>query len=194
MTAAAAKAIFLVFVIAWMAVRVPHLRRARRRRLRVSGLDWRDRALQAIAVAGLGVVPIVYVASHFPRAADYPFIPALGWLGTAILLLAFWVNWRVHIELGAYFSPTLTIYRSHKLITTGIYGHVRHPMYSAFWLWALAQPMMLPNWVAGFSGLVGFAIFFFPRVGREEDMMCDAFGDAYRAYMARTARVIPGVY
>jgi protein-S-isoprenylcysteine O-methyltransferase Ste14 len=194
MTASVAKAIFLVFVIAWLVVRVPHQRRASRRRPRVSGLDTRDRILQIIAVAGLGVVPIFYVATHFPRAADYPFLPVLGWIGVGLLLLAFWVNWRVHQELGANFSPTLTVYRSHALVTTGIYAHVRHPMYSAFWLWALAQPLLLPNAVAGFSGLIGFAIFFFLRVGREEDMMCAAFGDEYRAYMVRTARVIPGVY
>jgi protein-S-isoprenylcysteine O-methyltransferase Ste14 len=194
MTASAAKAIFLLFAIAWFAVRVPHMRRARRRRTRISGVDRRDLILQALAIAGLGVVPIAYVATHVPRVADYPFIPALGWVGTGILAFAFWVNWRVHKELGANFSPTLAVYRSHALVTSGIYAHVRHPMYSAFWLWALAQPLLLPNWVAGFSGLIGFGIFFFLRVGREEDMMCAAFGDEYRAYMARTARVVPGLY
>jgi protein-S-isoprenylcysteine O-methyltransferase Ste14 len=67
-------------------------------------------------------------------------------------------------------------------------------MYSAFWLWALAQALLLPNWIAGFSGLVGFGVLYFGRVGREERMMLDAFGDEYRAYAARTRRIIPGVY
>ena len=42
------------------------------------------------------------------------------------------------------------------LVTEGIYGRVRHPMYTAFWLWAVAQALLLPNWIAGFSGLIGF--------------------------------------
>jgi protein-S-isoprenylcysteine O-methyltransferase Ste14 len=67
-------------------------------------------------------------------------------------------------------------------------------MYSAFWLWAIAQALLLPNWVAGFSGLVGFGILFFGRVGREERMMLEAFGDSYRAYMARTGRVFPSIH
>jgi len=82
----------------------------------------------------------------------------------------------------------------HSLVTTGVYAHVRHPMYAAFWLWALAQFLLLPNWIAGMAGLVGFGVLFFGRVGAEEQMLIDHFGDDYRRYMARTARIIPGVY
>jgi protein-S-isoprenylcysteine O-methyltransferase Ste14 len=35
---------------------------------------------------------------------------------------------------------------------------------------------------------------FFARVGHEERMMLETFGDEYRAYMARTYRLIPGIY
>jgi protein-S-isoprenylcysteine O-methyltransferase Ste14 len=67
-------------------------------------------------------------------------------------------------------------------------------MYSAFWLWAVAQALLLPNWVAGFSGLVGFGILFFGRVAREERMMLETFGDSYRAYTARTGRIFPSIF
>ena len=89
---------------------------------------------------------------------------------------------------------TLELRDQHALVTHGLYAHVRHPMYSAFWLWAVAQALLLPNWIAGFSGLVGFGVLYFGRVVREERMMLDAFGDEYRAYAARTRRIIPGVY
>ena len=67
-------------------------------------------------------------------------------------------------------------------------------MYAAFWLCAVAQALLLPNWIAGLSGLVGFGTLFFFRVGNEERMMLETFGDEYRQYMARTNRVIPGIY
>ena len=67
-------------------------------------------------------------------------------------------------------------------------------MYSAFWLWAFAQALLLPNWVAGLSGIVGFGILFFGRVSREERIMLDTFGDQYREYMVRTYRVLPKIY
>ena len=76
-------------------------------------------------------------------------------------------------------------------MTEGIYRRVRHPMYSAFWLWAIAQALLLSNWIAGFAGLAGFGILFFGRVAREERMMLETFGDSYRAYMARTGQGLP---
>ena len=40
----------------------------------------------------------------------------------------------------------------YMLVTNGIYRRIRHPMYSAFWLWAIAQALLLPNWIAGPAG------------------------------------------
>jgi protein-S-isoprenylcysteine O-methyltransferase Ste14 len=67
-------------------------------------------------------------------------------------------------------------------------------MYAAFWLGALAQALVLPNWIAGFSGLIGFGTLFFLRVSREEELMIETFGDDYRRYMAGTSRILPGIY
>jgi protein-S-isoprenylcysteine O-methyltransferase Ste14 len=67
-------------------------------------------------------------------------------------------------------------------------------MYTAFWLWAVAQGLLLPNWIAGLSGLAGFGTLFCLRVSREERLMLDAFGEPYRDYMARTARLVPWLY
>jgi protein-S-isoprenylcysteine O-methyltransferase Ste14 len=88
----------------------------------------------------------------------------------------------------------LEVRERHALVTHGVYARVRHPMYAAFWLWAVAQALLLPNWIAGPAGLVGFAVLFAGRVTREERLMVEAFGDEYRAYMARSWRLIPGVY
>ena len=67
-------------------------------------------------------------------------------------------------------------------------------MYTAFWLWAVAQALLLPNWVAGFAGLIGFGTLFFGRIAKEEQMMVDTFGDEYRQYMARTGRLLPRLF
>jgi protein-S-isoprenylcysteine O-methyltransferase Ste14 len=67
-------------------------------------------------------------------------------------------------------------------------------MYSAFWLLAFAQALLLANWIAGLSGIVGWGILFFLRVGHEERLMIDTFGREYVEYMNRTKRVVPWVY
>jgi protein-S-isoprenylcysteine O-methyltransferase Ste14 len=66
-------------------------------------------------------------------------------------------------------------------------------MYSAFWLWGVAQALLLPNWIAGPAGLVGFGILFVCRIGREERLMIEQFGQDYRSYMSRTGRVTPWI-
>lgn len=43
-------------------------------------------------------------------------------------------------------------------------------------------------------GLVRFGLLFFSRVEREEQMMIETFGEDYRAYMARTSRVVSWLY
>ena len=99
-----------------------------------------------------------------------------------------------HRALGRFWSVSLDVREQHVLMTRGIYRYVRHPMYVAFWLWAIAQALLLPNWVAGFAAIVGFGVLFFDRLPREEKLMLETFGDDYREYMARTNRLIPGIY
>ena len=140
------------------------------------------------------LLPLYYVLTDQPRFANYPFVPALGWAGAAVFGLALWLFHRTHRELGRNWSVTLEIRERHALVTTGIYSRLRHPMYSAFWLWAVAQALLLPNWIAGPAGLVGFGTLFFFRIGREERLMAETFGDEYRRYVERTDRVVPGIF
>jgi protein-S-isoprenylcysteine O-methyltransferase Ste14 len=193
-TATISKIIWLAFGIAWFVLRLQPRRRSRATPVQYSARGMREFALLGASLLGLGIVPVVYLATHFPRFADYPVVPVLSYLGIAAGAACIWLFHRTHRDLGHNWSVSLDLRERHTLVTTGVYGSVRHPMYSAFWLMALAQLLLLPNWVAGPAGLVGFGILFFGRVAREEDMMIAAFGDEYRAYMRRTARVVPWLY
>ena len=73
----------------------------------------------------------------------------------------------------------------------GVYRFVRHPMYAAHLLWAVAQVLLIPNWITGPAMLVFFVPMYLVRVPREERMMLEHFGDAYRRYRARTGAVLP---
>jgi protein-S-isoprenylcysteine O-methyltransferase Ste14 len=193
-TATAAKIIWLVFGVAWTILRERPRRRARKTPVQVSRRGWREYVLLTASLTGLGIVPFVYVVSHFPRFADYPVVPVLSYLGIAAAVACLWLFYRTHRDLGQNWSVSLDLRERHTLVTTGVYALVRHPMYSGFWLMALTQLLLLPNWIAGPAGLVGFGILFFGRVRHEEEMMIAAFGDEYRAYRRRTARVLPWVY
>jgi protein-S-isoprenylcysteine O-methyltransferase Ste14 len=193
-TATWSKIIWLAFGTAWFLLRLRPGRRSRKTPVRYSARGAREFALLGASLTGLGIVPGIYLAIHFPRFADYPVVPVLSYLGIGVYLTSLWLFQRTHSELGHNWSVSLDLRERHTLVTTGVYAWVRHPMYAGFWLMALAQVMLLPNWVAGPAGLIGFGILFFGRVGREEEMMIAAFGDEYRAYMRRTSRVIPWFY
>lgn len=194
MTPTFAKAVFVLMTVGWYVIRIPHARRSRRTPVARSARGAREIALLLISLTGLGILPLVYVATGFPRLADYPFRPAQAWLGAAVALASLTMFHLTHRALGRNWSVTLEVRESHKLVTEGVYGRVRHPMYTAFWLWAVAQALLLPNWAAGLSGLIGFGTLYFFRVGQEERLMIEAFGDAYRTYMDRTTRLIPWVH
>lgn len=194
MTPAIAKAIYVLLAVSWYAIRYPHARRARKTPVIRSARGTREIALLLISLTGLGILPLTYAATGFPAFADYSFRPLQAWLGLAAAIAALAMFVATHRALGRNWSVSLDVRKDHRLITEGIYRQVRHPMYTAFWLWAVAQALLLPNWIAGLSGLVGFGILYFLRVGQEEQLMVATFGEDYRAYMTRTKRLIPGVY
>jgi len=194
MTLTIAKIIYVCLAVGWYALRFPHQQRARKTPVVRSARGAREIALLLVSLTGLGILPMIYAATGFPAMADYPFRPLQAWLGLAVAIGALAMFFATHRALGRNWSVSLDVRKNHKLITEGVYRSVRHPMYTAFWLWAVAQALLLPNWVAGLSGLAGFGILYLMRVGREEQLMLDTFGDDYRDYMDRTKRLIPGVY
>jgi protein-S-isoprenylcysteine O-methyltransferase Ste14 len=190
-----AKIAWAVGVVSWYVLRIPFEQKAKRQRVAdARHRNLREMILLSISTLGLGIIPAIYAATGFPRFASYPPTALQVVAGVVVFAGSLLLFWRTHRQLGKYWSVTLEIKDKHELITSGVYQKVRHPMYSAFFLWALAQVLLLPNFIAGPAGLIGFGILFFFRVGREEQMMREAFGAEYDAYARRTRRVIPGIY
>ena len=136
-------------------------------------------------------IPIIYAATDWLDFANYRLPHRAGWLGVLLIAGAIYVFWRAHADLGLNWSPTLEIREKHELIRKGIYGVIRHPMYASQWLLAIAQPLLLQNWIAGFLNLLVFIPFYLLRVKAEEQMMIDSFGTQYQEYIKTTGGVLP---
>jgi protein-S-isoprenylcysteine O-methyltransferase Ste14 len=185
------KIVFVIGFIIVFSIRIPHSLRGRSNRVVVDRNPVRERILLALLSVGVGVLPLVYILTPWLRFADYQLPAWMGWMGAAIYAVGLWLLWRAHADLGQNWSHTLELRQGHQLVTSGIYGRIRHPMYAFGWLLGIAQALLLWNWVVAVAGLVSFALIYFQRVSREEQMMLDQFGQEYRAYMNRTGRVIP---
>lgn len=194
MTPLLAKAVFVLLAIGWYVIRYPYERRARRNPVARTERGPREYLLMAISTTGFGLLPLLYICFDFPRSANYTFHQTQAWLGVLVALGSLIMFRLTHRALGHFWSVSLDVRERHALVTDGVYRYVRHPMYTAFWLWAIAQALLLPNWVAGFAAILGFGVLFFGRLAREEQMLLNSFGDEYRKYMARTSRLLPGIY
>ncbi len=190
----AGQIIWFAFLVVWYVVRWIPNRRSRKVKIAFSNRKPRELIAGVFSWTGLFILPVVWVVTGWPENLDYTASPFLIIIGIVIFFASLRLFRITHKALGAMWSHSLDLRENHRLVTAGIYQRVRHPMYSAFFLWALAQAFLLSNWAAGFSGLVGFGTLYFLRVGMEEKMMEDQFGDEYRAYCAKTKRIIPGIY
>jgi protein-S-isoprenylcysteine O-methyltransferase Ste14 len=188
-----AKGAVLAASVAMVAIRAPHGQRSRAVAVAKSYRGPREVALLALAWPAF-FLPLLWVSTPWFAFADYPLRPvpyAAGLVGYATGL---WLFHRAHADLGTNWSITLEVREDHRLVTEGVYRRVRHPMYSALFLYSAGQALALPNWLAGPSYLVAFGVLFVFRVGPEERMMRDRFGAEYASYAARTHRLLPGVW
>lgn len=134
--------------------------------------------------------------------------PLTTWLDFAHVSLAAPIRWSAgvtlfalyfalfvasHIELGKHWSGLVEIHEDHTLVTSGPYRLMRHPMYTAFFLWCLVTFTLTCNWLI--SGIYALAVFWMvaSRVSAEEEMMIERFGNAYCEYRDRTGRFVPRI-
>src|SRR6185436_11275947 len=187
------KALVLAGTVVMIAIRAPHGRRGRIVKVATSHKTSLDTGLLILAWVGF-FVPLIWVASRAFSFAEYELSAAPLVAGMICLVMGLWLFYRSHADLGTNWSVTLEIREQHRLITQGVYRRIRHPMYSALALYSIGQALVIPNWVAGPSNLIAFAILFALRVRAEERMMVREFGDEFALYSARTKRLIPGVW
>lgn len=148
---------------------------------------------------------LVHVASMVVAAfllySDQPWIPALDarfiplkfWVAelgmwATILGAAFAIWARFH--LGKNWSGEVTIREDHKLIRSGPYTYVRHPIYTGMLL-ALGGTALA---VGKYRALLGFAIFsvgIVLKARREEAMLAQEFGPAFEEHKKKTGFLLP---
>ena len=182
---------FLLGFIAYIAIRGRFASGTRDNVKTVRRVDATEKILLVVVGVTSLLFPALYLATPWLAFADYPLPAAASWLGFALMLASIVLFYRAHADLGLNWSATLEMREGHTLVTHGVYRTIRHPMYAAILLFDLAQGLMLANWLAGWSALAAFLLLYVIRAPREERMMADAFGDAYRNYVKRTGRLFP---
>jgi protein-S-isoprenylcysteine O-methyltransferase Ste14 len=183
--------IYLAGFVVYVAIRGVFDAKTKGHEKAVSRADLLDRALLAPVFLGNVLLPAAYLFTPRLAFADYRLPLFLPYCGTLTMIVALWLFWRAHVDLGPNWSITLEIRKDHELIAHGVYRRVRHPMYAAIFLFAIGQGLRLENWLAGWGGFGSFAVLYLVRTPREEKMMLEFFGASYRVYLDRTGRLWP---
>lgn len=112
------------------------------------------------------------------RILSIPLPPWLRWAGFALGLasLAWWA-WT-QSALVTRWSAQLQLREDHRLVTTGPYVRVRHPLYTAMIGVSVAFALVTAHWVFVAFGVLSI-VATLARVPREEQMMLDEFGPEY---------------
>lgn len=145
--------------------------------VKLSGLMF----LAGFVVAGLGV-----------RFGWY-MLPAGVSIGGAVAFLIAYVLYAEVLRENTYLSRTIEVQENQKVVDTGLYGIVRHPMYSATLLLFLSMPFVLGS-VYSFLIFLAYPFIIAKRIKHEEEFLEKEL-DGYRAYKQKVKyRLIPFIW
>ena len=162
--------------------------------IRVRGASGRDRSFVPLTLAVLGGMALGQFVARRAGLA----LPGPGWwpvaLGMAVFALGLFLRaWAVR-ELGRFFKFTVVVQAEHRVVDTGPYRLIRHPSYTGLLAIELGLGIMLGTWLSIPACLLPPLVAFAIRLLTEERVLARELGEPYRAYMARTRRLIPGVW
>lgn len=121
----------------------------------------------------------------------WPTSDIVDWSLFGLTALGFVFCWWARIHLGSLWSLMVTLKDEHRIVDTGPYGIVRHPIYSGAMFAAIATALMRASPLA-LAGAVLFSIGFGLTAAIEERFLREQLGaDAYDAYSRRVGMLVP---
>jgi len=185
--------VFGIGLTAWLARYDPELLAERLTGLRKADRKKWDKVFVPIISVGFFVwlALMGLDAARFRWSAVPMWLQAIGFL---LLLISYYVFYLTFRE-NPYLSPAVRIQkeRGQKVVSTGPYRHVRHPMYAGFSLYVLGTALMLGSWLGVASGLLLIAAVARRAVLEERTLQQELPGCG--EYMMRVRyRLIPEVW
>jgi len=118
-----------------------------------------------------------------------------SWLvaASALLLLVSYGLYAEVMRENAYLSRTVEVQQGQKLVDTGLYAVVRHPMYAVTILLFMSIPLVLGSWLS-FAVFLLYPAAIVLRIGNEEKVLEDGL-EGYREYKQKVKyRLLPGIW
>jgi protein-S-isoprenylcysteine O-methyltransferase Ste14 len=149
--------------------------------------------MNIIRIGGLilWLSPLVYLINPAWMAWSKIGLPEWArWSGVVIGILCILGIYWLFSSIGTGITPTSATRKEHKLVTSGPYRWVRHPLYTVGSTMFVAFGLIADNWFIMALGILAF-IAMASRTSKEEANLIEKFGEEYREYMKRTGRFLP---
>ena len=161
-------------------------------RKRLNAKEKQDEQKAVVALSGLMFIASFALAGLNFRYGWMPMPPALTWISSAIFLAGYVMYAEVMRE-NAYLSRTIEVQENQKVVDTGLYGIVRHPMYSATLLMFLSMPLILGS-IPSFIITLVYLPLIQKRMNNEEKLLAAEL-PGYQEYMKKVKyRIIPFIW
>ena len=140
---------------------------------------------------------LMFLTGFILAGLDFRFgwLPLPGWISTAATA-AFLFSYAIYAEVlreNTYLSRTIEVQQGQKIIDTGLYGIVRHPMYSATVILFLSMPLVLGSLIA-FLVFLAYPVIIAKRIRNEEQVLSEGL-PGYAEYCCKVRwRLLPLVW
>lgn len=181
--------LFLPMLIlgAWLYLKAPELLKKR-----LNGKEQEQAQKTLVALSALAFV-LSFVLCGLDFRFGWTGVPRWLVIGAAAVQLAAYGLYALVMKQNAYLSRTVEIQDGQKLVDTGLYGIVRHPMYTATVLMFLAMPLVLGSW-AGFGVMLFYPAVIVSRIVNEEKVLSEGL-EGYEEYKGRVKyRLLPFIW
>ena len=180
-------ALWLVFLVYWAIAAVGVKRN-------VKTAPWWKYAALRLAIAALLIaalsIPAVRHALRLAHA-DAGNSPLLGVIGALLVAIGIGLAIFARVHLGRNWGTPMSRKLDPELVTGGPYAFIRHPIYTGIIVAVLGAAVGLS--IVFVLLLIVLIPYFIYSARREEEFMCEEFGETYRAYMRRTKMLVPFV-
>lgn len=140
---------------------------------------------------------LIFLAGFIIAGLDHRF----SWtkVHMAVVVVAsvlFLLSYALYAEVmreNVYLSRTIKVHEGQKVVSTGLYGIVRHPMYMATVVMFLSIPLVLGSWIA-FAVFLAYPFVIAVRIKNEEEVLSNEL-EGYKEYKEKVKyRMIPYIW
>jgi protein-S-isoprenylcysteine O-methyltransferase Ste14 len=151
----------------------------------------REIPYRIVVIVGIILLAGLYPHRFYSEIVLWRTSVTFGWMMVSLAVVGFLFMWWARIHLGKFWSASVRLKAGHRIVDTGPYGLVRHPIYTGIIVAGYASAI-LRGTVAGFLGATLMTVSWYIKARMEERFLREQLGaEGYDSYARRVPMLVP---